>query len=248
MDDDAVLLCGALMTELILDIPVAIDSQTVLERSGVGPGMCDESALDALIGDCRKHAQPKILYRSCRDVHVDGEEVHIDEVTFRSKALSRNLEKAGAAFAFVITCGRELDISYTAGSDIILDYIHDGIKAVVLQCAINCFNEHIRKRFSIDHFATINPGSGDARMWPIDQQRELFTLLGDVEKKTGVHLTDSFLMVPNKTVSGILFPASEDFHNCRICHRTDCPSRSAPFDRKLWVQLYGEETEYHHSR
>ena len=66
------------------------------------------------------------------------------------------------------------------------------------------------------------------------KQVELFSLLGDAPADIGVTLTDSYLMVPNKTISGIRFPTSVDFRSCQVCHREDCPSRSAPFDQALW--------------
>ena len=39
--------------------------------------------------------------------------------------------------------------------------------------------------------------------WPIEEQQPLFRLLGDTERAVGVRLTDSMLMVPTKSVSGI---------------------------------------------
>jgi len=86
----------------------------------------------------------------------------------------------------------------------------------------------------------MNPGSGDVDTWPIEQQTELFALLGgtdEVRKHSGVELTDSFLMIPNKSMSGILFPTETDFRSCQVCHRAACPSRSAPFDKKLWEMM-----------
>ncbi len=65
---------------------------------------------------------------------------------------------------------------------------------------------------------------------PIEQQRGLFALLGDVEQAIGVRLTESFLMIPNKTTSGILFPTEADFRSCEVCHRENCPARHAPFN------------------
>jgi hypothetical protein len=87
----------------------------------------------------------------------------------------------------------------------------------------------------------MSPGSGDVNVWPIEQQRELFELLGDVRGQIGVELTDSFLMVPNKTVSGIHFPAEKDFRTCQVCHRENCPSRGAPFDQELWESIQHSE-------
>ena len=83
----------------------------------------------------------------------------------------------------------------------------------------------------------MRPGSGDATVWPIEQQKMLFDLLGDVRGCIGVRLTDSFLMMPNKTVSGIRVPTEKDFRSCQVCHRENCPSRSAGFDRELWASI-----------
>ena len=83
----------------------------------------------------------------------------------------------------------------------------------------------------------MRPGSGDASLWPIEQQKALFALLGNVEQAIGVRLTDSCLMVPNKTTSGILFPAEVDFRSCEVCHRETCPSRHAPFNQQLWEEI-----------
>jgi hypothetical protein len=42
-------------------------------------------------------------------------------------------------------------------------------------------------------------------------------------------LTDSLLMVPRKSISGILFPSEEGFVACQLCERERCPGRKAPF-------------------
>jgi hypothetical protein len=51
-----------------------------------------------------------------------------------------------------------------------------------------------------------------------------------------VKLTDSFLMIPNKTVSGFLFSTEKDYRSCKICRRKNCPGRSAEFDENLWKE------------
>jgi len=83
----------------------------------------------------------------------------------------------------------------------------------------------------------MNPGSGEVEVWPIEQQRELFSLFGDVRKQIGVELTDSFLMMPNKSVSGIQFPTETDFRTCQVCRRKNCPNRVAPFEQGLWKSI-----------
>lgn len=79
------------------------------------------------------------------------------------------------------------------------------------------------------------PGSGAANVWPITQQKQLFSVFGDVEKLIGVRLTDRCLMIPIKSVSGIFFPTAGDntFASCQLCPREECIRRRAPFDAEL---------------
>jgi hypothetical protein len=98
-------------------------------------------------------------------------------------------------------------------------------------------DEQMDRRYGLSKASVMHPGSGDASVWPIEQQRQLFSLLGDVTGLIGVELTDSFLMVPNKSVSGMRFPTEMDFRSCQLCHREKCPSRSAPFDPELWESV-----------
>jgi len=83
----------------------------------------------------------------------------------------------------------------------------------------------------------MHPGSGDVDLWPIQQQKELFALLGDIPGQIGVELTDTCLMIPNKTVSGIQFPTEQDFRSCQVCRRSVCPNRAAAFDPALWSSV-----------
>lgn len=79
---------------------------------------------------------------------------------------------------------------------------------------------------------------GSLADWPPTQQRELFSLLGDLEKAIGVHLTDSCLMVPNKFAAGVRFAVEESFESCELCGVGDCPRRRAPHDSELYERKY----------
>ena len=80
----------------------------------------------------------------------------------------------------------------------------------------------------------MSPGSGDISIWPIEQQQLLFTLLEDGPQQIGVKLTESCLMLPNKTVSGFYFPTEKAIRTCQVCKRENCPSRQAVFDLEAW--------------
>ena len=62
--------------------------------------------------------------------------------------------------------------------------------------------------------------------------------MGNVTDAIGVELTESCLMLPNKTSSGITFATEVDFRTCQLCHRPECSHRSAAFDQQLWDSVH----------
>jgi hypothetical protein len=137
----------------------------------------------------------------------------------------------------VATCGHELDGVALPAGDVLVQFWWDAIKAEVLSAARAHLLAHLTERFRLGQTARMSPCSGDADVWPIEQRRLLFALLGGVTPFIGVILTDSCLMIPNKTVSGILFPTEHDFRTCQVCYRDPCPNRTAPFDAAVWRSL-----------
>jgi hypothetical protein len=77
----------------------------------------------------------------------------------------------------------------------------------------------------------MSPGS--LQDWPLEAQSQLFQLLPDVEAAIGVRLTESLLMIPTKSVSGIYFQTEVSFVNCQLCQRGKCPGRKARYDEDL---------------
>jgi hypothetical protein len=57
--------------------------------------------------------------------------------------------------------------------------------------------KHLSKRFGLNTLSDMGPGQLD---WPITEQRQLFSILGDVRDKIGVMLTDHTLMIPRKSI------------------------------------------------
>ena len=84
------------------------------------------------------------------------------------------------------------------------------------------------------------PGSGSADIWPITQQKQLFSIFGNVEDLIGVKLTDKYLMIPIKSGSGIFFQTETTFETCQLCPREACIRRKATYDPDL-VRKYKEE-------
>ena len=81
-------------------------------------------------------------------------------------------------------------------------------------------------------------GDGNPAGFLCGWERQLFELLGNPKDTVGVRLTQSCLMVPNKSVSGIRFPIEESFETCQLCPREGCPGRKAPYDSGLYDRRY----------
>jgi len=223
--------------ETITNIPYILDSVDLMKRVHIRPGSDDAQEFEQLIHLAGQEGKPKALFT---EVYVEtrgNDGISLNGITFTSAMLRNNLSNVDRVFPFIATCGRELDQVYEYDGDILKQFWWDAIKASLLMSASQHLLRILEYRYQLKKIATMNPGSGDQNVWPIEQQRQLFSLLGDVREQIGVELTDSYLMVPNKTVSGIHFPTERDFRTCQVCHREQCPNRSAPFDPALWESI-----------
>ncbi len=220
--------------KVLTDIRFEPDVASLMGEAHVSAGSAEAAEFEALLDMACSVGRPKAAYRECFIDARGDDAVTIGGVAFTSRTLRMNLDNVGRVFAYVATCGAELDRVHRPTGDVLAEFWWDAIKAAFLGAAQGYLNEHLTGTYRLGRTISMNPGSGDVTVWPIEQQRQLFALLGDVQREIGVTLTDSCLMVPNKTVSGILFPGDHNFRACQLCHREDCPSRSAAFDADLW--------------
>ena len=223
--------------EVLTEIPFALDAAALMKQLRIEPDSDDSEELRRLMDVAMEVGRPKAVYTVSFVEDRDGDTVRVGGIAFTSRTLSRNLASSERIFPLIATCGREMDEAFPARGDMLKEFWWDLMKAHLLDAASRHLSDHLHRRFRLGKTATMRPGSGDASVWPIEQQRELFALLGDVEQMIGVKLSDSFLMVPNKTTSGILYPTEADFRSCEVCHRENCPSRHAPFNEQLWEEI-----------
>jgi len=178
-------------------------------------------------------ARPKAICREALVDDITGDRVTISGITFRSAVMAENLKDIRQVFAYVVTCGVEVDSLSHEQKDYFISLWLDMIKEIILIDALTQFIDDICNKYDIEKYATMNPGSGNIDVWPIAQQRPLFELIGDVQKDSGVILKESLLMIPTKSVSGILFPSESGYVNCAVCTRKNCINRRAAYDPAL---------------
>lgn len=181
--------------------------------------------------------KPKAMYR---EVYIDerGQEyVVVEDQRFESKILSVNLQDVHKVILYVITCGKELEKwAEQKDGDMLEKYWLSMVQEAVLEKAIDYIKKEINEKYLPGSSSVMNPGS--LIDWSITEQKKLFALLGDLEGEIGVRLTESSLMLPKKSVSGLIYPTAKDFENCQVCPRENCPSRSAPYDPELIKKRY----------
>jgi hypothetical protein len=225
---------------LLDDIPFSLDAELLMQQLRVRPETSSAEAFAGLLDRVVEVGRPKALYEvSSIDDRAD-DSVVLDGVKLTSRALRRNLDQVERVFPYVVTCGTEADAVAAPDGDMVQSLWLWTIKEALLGAARDHLHEHLATRYRMAHSAAMHPGSGDADVWPIEQQVGLFSILGDVEALIGVKLTGSMLMIPTMSVSGIVFPTETEFESCQVCHREDCPRRKAPFDEAVWHAACGD--------
>ena len=219
-------------------IPFDLDPKIILERARLSPGSEEAAELSELVERVAAVARPRAVYREC---FVDGrgeDSLTIEGRLFRSRTLLKVLDGKERVFAYVASCGPEPDLLAAGDEDPLRRWWLDLIKTVLLEAARGRLSGLLEQRYALGPSSTIGPGTGEAGVWPLAQQKELFALLEGRPAEIGVELTASCLMVPNKTVSGLRFPSAVNYRSCQLCRREICPSRAAEFDPALWESVH----------
>ncbi len=219
------------------DIPCPLDPEKLAPALHVEREGEDYADLRRLAEQAAAVVRPKALVRKVAAGCGDAGEIFLDDVTFHSGLLWLRLKDLDRAFAFIATCGTELDEQIQTGDNFLWDYWRDEIKQAALNAAAARLRAHLKSHYGLKNICSMNPGSADREVWPLEQQKQLFSLFGDVERLIGVTLTRECLMIPNKTVSGVFFESESSHVNCAVCARAECPSRSAPHDPSILASL-----------
>jgi hypothetical protein len=146
-------------------------------------------------------------------------------------------------FPFVVTCGVEVESTPIDRDDFLQEYWLRIISLSLVRTGMDYLRQSLQDQYLLGNVSVMNPGSAEADVWPIEEQEALFNLFGSaqaVEQAIGVRLLPSSFMVPDMSVSGILFPSEATYVNCQLCQREGCPSRKADFDAALWESIQSQ--------
>ncbi len=226
------------MDRIILDdIAFEADELGVLNLLRLKPGTPRASELSELLIEARSIAAPKAAFVVASARMKGEDEVEIGGITFTSRVLRVNLQKAGVVYPFAATCGTGLEEWSRKLTGTLQRFWADTIMLLALGSAVARLEAFLKGLHGHGaNLSSMNPGSLED--WPLEAQAPLFSLLGDAAEAIGVGLTDKMVIHPLKSVSGIQFASEEGFVNCALCPRQGCASRRAAYDSGLYMSRY----------
>lgn len=217
------------MRSHLMEVPYAPNINRLLARAGLDAGSDEAGDFMALLAAALPHLKPRAgLLEASVAPAGDGRTVVIGGVPFASTLLSRNLADETRAWPFLATCGREAHEFAGAIPDPFERFWADIILFDAMTLAVDALDSHFEKTVPGVGTATMSPGS--LPEWPIEEQAPLFGLLAGIVDFCGVTLTESMLMLPAKSVSGIRFHSEHGYVSCRLCPRERCETRRVPYE------------------
>ncbi len=223
-------------TMVLNPIPFQLEVNDLLEKLHLKEGSTLLNDLKRLIDEAQKLGRPKAIYKAAFIDSKGDDFVMVEGIEFKSRVLRVNLDQTYRIFPFAVTCGTELEDWSDKISDVLQHYLAESIKESVLRIANDFLKKHLVEYYELGKVSRMSPGSLED--WPIEEQRPLFSLLGKTKDLIGVYLTESLMMVPIKSISGIWFPAETSFVSCQLCPRDLCPGRKAPYHKDLYDRKY----------
>ena len=218
------------------EIDIEIDRKQVYRYLGYGADYKLSTRISSLIDEYAEHAhhliEPSYSY-VIRDIEwARGSIAFIEgSVIFKSKVIVQLLEQCSKVLMFVVTIGEHLEeTAHQLAKDglILQSTVLDTIGSSAVERVADLVQDRIGEVASAEGLVTsrrFSPGYCD---WDIGQQRMVFWALnGDT---VGVHLTGECLMIPQKSISGIIgigLPDSnvEYYNPCKTCDKHDCQGR-----------------------
>ncbi len=216
------------MNTVLEGIALTIDREGLRSALRVPPDGPEAERVEAMARRAEELGRPSAVYRAARVDRVRADGADIDGLAFDGDLIAEKLAGQEHAFPFIATCGAAIASWADSHGDMLERFRADVIATFALASAVDSLKNHIETRHGTGPLSMMNPGSLDG--WRIDGQRSLFGLFADATGRIGVSLTESLLMRPLKSLSGILFSSDGEFINCSRCDRAYCPARRAPFN------------------
>jgi len=151
----------------------------------------------------------------------------VNGITFNiGKKVAHQLKNAEGSVLFICTAGAGIGVrsqKLMAKGDLIEGYILDTIGSVIVEAAIDKIQESIENELIIEGIKITNRYSPGYCGWALNEQKQLFAFFPN--NQAGIKLSDSCLMDPIKSVSGIIGfgkNVKKKAYECQMCELETC--------------------------
>lgn len=200
-----------------------------------------EALIESCMEELSDHISPRFFSREYPLVILEDGTLDFSCFQVKSESLRRNLEGCSKAVLFGATLGAEVD--YLIRRFTVLDMsravIIQAAAAAMIESFCNLENERLDREYRKKGYflrPRFSPGYGD---FSLEYQRRFFEAL-ELEKRAGITLTDSLLMMPSKSVTALIGMSRETFptaraeeRRCGFCEKRDCLYRESEKMPKL---------------
>ncbi len=181
-----------------------IDENEVLRYMGMGGLKEFPEEILVLVKKGILELKEKMNLKACYEkypVSLNGDEVNLGFTTLNSLSLAKNLKNCREAIVFAATIG--IDTDRILGKYSIISPSYANTLQAVGTAAIESFCDILMEYLSRKEgelCPRFSPGYGDLKL---DVQNDILNKL-ESRKNIGLHITDSLIMIPSKSVSAIV--------------------------------------------
>ena len=188
--------------------------------------------IENIISEMEKYIEIKAGYRIVRvERPLDRRDGLLVNGTFLNlhKIVTGQLKKAEKAAVFICTIGQAMENwskQLISGGEIMLGYMVDAIASATVENVTDLLHDYIGDKMLGQGLKITNRYSPGYCNWSVSEQHQLFSILND--KSCGIKLTESALMIPIKSISGIIGVGADVKRVDYICDRCgvkDCTHR-----------------------
>lgn len=212
----------------------------VYEAMGYGHVEPDEAVkneVNKLISRVASVTRPLFsFFLSEGEVLVEKNELEVSGTIFQiGKIITRQLRDSQAYAFFVATAGKEFELlqhTLEEEGDIVAIYMADSLGSIIAEKAADCMEVVLQKEIDARGWKHTNRFSPGYCGWHVSEQQKLFPLF-PTPYPCNIHLTDSSLMLPIKSVSGVI-GLGENVrkveYTCGLCTYEKCYRRKQKKD------------------
>jgi hypothetical protein len=185
--------------------------------------------IDEILEESEKICIIKAQYYVFDDVELDDltKYLRIKSTYFQIKDIVfAQLRKTDSVAIFLCTAGAEIGIRSKKAMnerDFLKGYIYDVVGSEIVEAAVDIMQEELGKSMLDSGMKITNRYSPGYCGWDVSEQHKLFELIP--ENYCGIKLSQSALMDPEKSVSGIIGIGKNvkfNQYTCMMCEMVDC--------------------------